>query len=1234
MATNNFSLKSVADLEAMAASYGTSVASFLEDTATPEYEIADVSKIDFLNISTFVTNAVIKDGTAIEAAETEDYSVFFSNKLKKYFEEALTVDDIIALKTFVNEFNQDKTDTIYNNLYTYVYGVNIEEDGIDAESIFGRITSTLKTKIKTLVDVYMVDNSTITSDLTEWLTSATTSTYTEMTALEFYDSLFTKSKLIEAIILIRLVYYINNDISTIFSSTEALDFEFDAITATTNNVGTFKKLSYSSRTDAGAIEYFRRTENSIQIKSNDGSILLTLPLNITEAIGDSAFSTFSTEITKEVFSTLETENSLSAIFSTLEDSLYEFLTTLYDSEESNEQDYFGTDTSRLIQTKLNAAYTNTAKLFKNKDLIQDNWFNSTAMVDSKNYANEYETTIAKDGQQLIFIDAKDMIISGLSDLQLNGTDTTDGLLDLFSGIDTTQRLTYTVLYKELNIKLREQCLIDSQEYIISRLITTTPGKEILFATNKSGISFSSSADTYYKNYIELDSLFQISDDFYRYKYFYNNAYITRLSNETDLVGYYVGDSSTLSEFTNNYGDKDYEQREIENFLNIYQETRNYYYKVLLNKSFIQETEYKLYERLFISFFSIERFMNAKIDNIHDPDFFNSTDIYNFLESYGLGVLNDKAYDFILEEKDYKINIIKLFNELVKLKGSRDVISILLQVFEVGDLEAEIKKFLILENTDYTDGTKNTTGTIKFVEVPYFSDNGSREIYSALETATNYEEFLADDPYWDTDAIPESTLLGLGLDVSETKYLSLTLSENIYKKYILSRYMMSTLEYLETNLVNDDDDPVLYNTYLDTGELFNVSTEVSIHSLFEAVKVKYKALLRLYALDETLVNYVDPGSANTYYGINTSIDWTFLTTGLLADYTYGFTGTTLTNFTKAHVADAITGGTETTFDRFNIYKESTDRINFDNRLDTLNLYYREYDYTQKTETARQLEDVIFSTHKTSYGKTDVNNKYQNSGPYMINLFEDLNLLRIDNTDDNLWMYITSKYWNDDYEQPTSTTYDPSGLNLNYKDLYYKAIEGIMKFPVDLFNGLLSPYSDSELYHNEAFQTFTEDIFTNVYQSSEDPIFVDTTTGYTKPADLGTYLDEAIAIANNGTELTDLTDDERTEKIAEYTTDILTLINGLQSLFSSEAYMQWSLSLKGQEEATLQFVQTAVEIFLSYTTELYYTTFKKTYDSYSEIVPFAEKITQQLEAHKIDMVYYDETLNIETLTEGVE
>ena len=41
--------------------------------------------------------------------------------------------------------------------------------------------------------------------------------------------------------------------------------------------------------------------------------------------------------------------------------------------------------------------------------------------------------------------------------------------------------------------------------------------------------------------------------------------------------------------------------------------------------------------------AIERWLTSKIENLKNFDYYNDEDIKNFLESYGLGVLNQSSF---------------------------------------------------------------------------------------------------------------------------------------------------------------------------------------------------------------------------------------------------------------------------------------------------------------------------------------------------------------------------------------------------------------------------------------------------------------------------------------------------------------------------------------------------------------------------------------------------------------
>lgn len=179
-----------------------------------------------------------------------------------------------------------------------------------------------------------------------------------------------------------------------------------------------------------------------------------------------------------------------------------------------------------------------------------------------------------------------------------------------------------------------------------------------------------------------------------FKYLYGNSYTARSANESDIIAYYIDDPYKH----NRYGRYKYEKEEIYSFISTYQETRNYYYRVLLNESFINEEEYKLYEKTFLSFWAIERFLSSKIDNVKDINTFNLTDVKNFLTSYGMGDLSEllNLNDFYNSE-DLSKRLIKNYIPLVQNKGSREVIDVLQDTFSIDQGSLEIYKTLLLKN---------------------------------------------------------------------------------------------------------------------------------------------------------------------------------------------------------------------------------------------------------------------------------------------------------------------------------------------------------------------------------------------------------------------------------------------------------------------------------------------------------------------------------------------------------
>jgi len=1137
-------------------------------------------------------------------------------------------------------------------------------------------------------------------------------------------------------------------------------------------------------------------------------------------------------------------------------------------------------------------------------------------------------------QQLTFIDVKGIDFSN-SSLLAEARSLFSNQLGPIIGDEqnTTRKLTYTVLYKELNPALRSACLFDIQEYIFARLFASLSyNKTFVFESNRKGVSFLDTINILYRNYRENKEIFFIDSAFNRYRFFSNNIYMTRISEESDIVGYYVGDGTAESAFTNNYGSVDYQKVEILNFLDIYKTTRDYYYRVLLNKSFIFDDAYNLYEKLLIGWIAIERFLTSKISNLKDPDYYNSTDIFNFLESYGLGVLNQ--FNFFLGSKDYKTSIIKNFTNLIKLKGSKDIIELLLKIFDIGDTTIEIDKYLLVDQVNklyiesntfklstivsssknylaigenptgtgtgiliydpariyyhggtfktsdgtaatvsttyvfdeenyilytksenvltqkaftfvnriplslasgvvvynelnevfyigtsttpstitsitrvsvvdtlpaetisrdiltgtsgsiyvltgsttfyekvssgweklnvsdyYPDVIKNNVGlnitgnsalsrtlevynnylfyirnsitnalelyrylyfsntisrisfierlslpkepgvidvpfwrllikqgyvtrnvyenftpmvyklqtdsesgnrvfleinnyvnnyfgksfaavtilvqpkavitnsNLKFVEVPYSSENGTREILSNIDSATAYVPFLErsetekNDIYWTKENVPEDTLKEIGLDSVETKYLSLTISENIYRRYVTARYILSAIEYLEGKFdITGQTESVISRIKIDSGaDLFG---EVSLYDFFQAIKVQFKALLKMYEkqIDETPSVNVST-TFKRYYGINSTYNWQSLET-YLASRINNFSSISSEFLTDLY---KIGEDTPVSYNKFNLYKKTSEYFSFGTSRS-----YRKDSVVSNTKelnnVSELLKNSLYSTHKIN---RDISQ--ENSGEFVLNLFEDLNTIRIADGD-NLWNYFLSKFYDNDYSPINNDVLAPQIANVlpDKSELYFKIIERMILFPIQYFDGLLNQaYINENVNLNKDFVDLSELIFKDVYtveadENDQDPAFF-TKTEFEEDSQIETFLTEPLSVLD-GTYVYTVDDEEFEEILGEASERLLISINSLSSIFASEQFMQFSFSLKENERRTLGFVETAIRLFLSYTSQLYSSSFRRKYDTISESSPLSERVIHNLETNRLDMVFYDEKLDI--------
>ncbi len=1814
-AANNFYYKSLPELQKLAEGYKSPLRVGVSSSA-PVYTVEDVSREEFHNITTFLYNASVKDSKLVSSSES-DLSSAFSSYLKKYMEEGLTLSDVVGLKNFVTGYNGLAFSHLYNNVYGYVYGVSQETAaGIDPNSFYGRIVKDIKDRLSFVVSKTQ-NNSSKTAE--EWLTGSDTGISARVyTASEFLDYIQKSSGIIEAVVLLEVISYINKE----DLSSGGGAFEFDGSSVVRDSSINLTEESFFDLYEISTVvkDLVFLTESASVVESAQGTNTLE-SIRISDSLGRTILTLkyrrldSSDNLLEQYLFVTPTSGAISFtnLISAFRSQLNTFVNAIkltpppgLTAEYEEKISYFLRSNNDVLLESILADVRSSLRTIFYKDTIIESQRIGLGSG-QKLSALPSEISSAQAQNQILIIDARNVDFStdatALAAAELAFGSEVGDLVTIEEATEESEavvdynKVTYTVIYKELNQALRPLLQSEVQDYVLSRMVEDL-GVSSLLQVDGNGVSYDEAIENLFRAHRDSQELFKLGPDLSRYRFFYGNGYNARRFAESEIIGYYIGNSTSESAFTNNYGRYDYQRAEIRSFLDTYRTTRDYYYRVLLNKSFIQDSAYPVYEKLFIAWAAIERFLSSKIDNLRDPDLFNDTDIFNFLESYGLGVLNQ--YDFSLPNgRNYKTNIIKYFNQLIRLKGSKDVIPLLARVFDVDDATLEVKKFLLVDaaastypaatsydlelardyeiwlktagtwaaltlsadkyfysetdslvyfydhdgtglvwssgepftgtsgsgapsggsngdyylrtgstspglyekisgvwtsvtpstqsyfysetdsdlyvytsswdngtngivgtsgeatptdgsngdyylkegkiyvlfeesNTDivvydpgriyyydgdfvYSDGsaasvstdyvfdeqtfvlysgstlteadytfvnrqpeedvleedqivfdeitetfyigvdnagtieadeitsitmvsvvdtlpastqdrstaeTSTTMGSVyyststskfyektswgwdaikaspeypevissnigltipsgsslseqirsydenyfyqtdeitglpssllqfnlstgsvvevadipfetteslpsrpgeidvklgrllikegviarsyltasqpveyspvayildtgadsnrrfldinskissfapiedgyetplyvqprtvigasdlRFVEVPYSSDNGTREINNSLNSGIPYEDFVSKnvadgtDPYWTLDNVPASTLEGLGLDAVETKYLSLTISENVYRNYAVSRYLLSAIERLESAFKIDtdgdtsllDETPVTSRIFIDSG----VVGESTLYDFFQAAKVLFKANVAIYSAqgeDFSLRGY--DSTKIRYYGVNPSADWDAVVDTIRAvipnfdDIEENF----LEDEYKASDLLSTSWGSTTAYDKFSLYQKTDNPIDYGSG--------RAYRKDLVVDGEKQLNTVSGIIRDVAFSTIKLNQAIQqhSSGELALETIENLNTIRLEN--DLLWDYFLSKYYNDDYSiiDAGLRSRQLSDKLPEASELYYKVIEDMIRFPIQVFDGLLNEsYSAQNKNLSKDFVDFATVIFDEVYtqearknwefasssfgtaepssankgeyfyNTDDDELFIYSgsswgsaltikatgTHGLTTPANSsGTNGDYFLNITNDvlyrkvsgswtgtpqsftfGDIFVDTTEERvivclpedpalfsktsfSNASIQEYVSDALDILNGvtpvptsaaeletlaesftqkllslsdsLESIFSSEEFMRLKFSLSEAEQQTISFVETSVRLFLSYTSQLYSSRYKREFNTQSESAPLSDRILHTLQGVRADYVLYDEKLDIE-------
>lgn len=814
----------------------------------------------------------------------------------------------------------------------------------------------------------------------------------------------------------------------------------------------------------------------------------------------------------------------------------------------------------------------------------------------KNAASSTEMTLADGGFPYCFFDLRGIKFTK-EDFGLTGNEAlSQEFLDAFGitpyGTERTnaeynyELNSICIMYKEFNPEYRR--ILDQDYCEVGFEFVKNKAIDI-----KRNESFTASIEQLVRNTEDAKGLVIKSGySSNKFRYLRGNPYTARRANESSLIAYYYGDN--YAELSNGYGTYQYQVKEARKFADIFEETRQYYYTVLLNKAFINEKDYPLFERFFITAVSIMRMIDSKVSTSKDIDEFDRTDVNNFLTSFGLKNFTTSATrDEFMNQEQYLKRIIKNYGALKQQKGSRDVIDTILNIFNYGDRSVDVNKYMLYEsefekapeeiknkdaaktkkskllkksNSEDADKKyklpKNSKKSIKFIEAKYDTENSTNNIEkAALTSSESYDSFLnGTDKYWDPVKVPEETVSQLNISTAETKYLSLKVTEDSYKIYIRSRYLLSLVDYFDyvfNNYYNEPDHKNEANKTAASNIVYSVGDgtlddimEISLLDMFKVIKYLFNEFLKTYNANITI-------SSGTYYGINKVNAYTdfkehknyiaenYLYSGIAADDIRNKFYTNNTTLFK--VVDGKYTIPEDTYIQFNDLRTSYD------------------------DESQTLDDMISRSFD-----------YISPG------------------------YICGKYAD------------------NAKAVFDEVLENALEFPMNYMTGEFIKTSDNYDF-NRRFEVCVSKLFERYYTCGEDPLAINGDLDDDLVGKFGAFLENNSEgyFTVSGNKLIGNVESHRVEGQKTIPELINAFASVFNSAYSSDKYPKLGFSIDNNQNKEVAFISSAVSQFISYTAQLRDASFNKSVRSEFENASVSDGIIKKtIKQSKSDSVFYDE------------
>lgn len=292
------------------------------------------------------------------------------------------------------------------------------------------------------------------------------------------------------------------------------------------------------------------------------------------------------------------------------------------------------------------------------------------------------------------------------------------------------------------------------------------------------------------------------------------------------------------------------QEEAAQFKRCFNQCQIYFNASLYNEAYkIGNPKYSNFVMLCIVFMTIKAYLNSRLENIDNIDFFDEYSIRNMFLSYGL----DYFFDMPLK---YQKRLLKNINELIKNKGTDKAIVDILALFGFEDIK--IFKYILAK--DYKQDV-NGKLDIKNPELKFYAISSD---YMDIEEGIinsrehTYDEITSEDPYWQLDEQDKLKLMQEHFNYFNTKYLEVSSMMNLLKYSMDFSYFTNLLFRIESKLNKNDrvTDRLHFYNYLMSPKKINV-----IHAFL----VMQILVLKKFGYKDTIVK--EPNSIAKVYDFN-------------------------------------------------------------------------------------------------------------------------------------------------------------------------------------------------------------------------------------------------------------------------------------------------------------------------------------------------------------------------------